>query len=101
MALESEIEATIKWVKEERSGTTEDSSEIVVEAEKNLLKLKREYNQLIRNYNKKCQKQGGRFKMKYLERIKFGDEFRRDWGILDQDMEEWVASIFFGLYFED
>ena len=97
MALESQIESIIKWVKEERSGTTEDSTLIVAEAEKKLLKLKREYNRLIRDYNKKMlsKNQGGRL----FKRIKFGDEAkpRREWQALDRNMEECIARILFVL----
>ena len=95
-----EIKATIKWVKEESPRGTEDRSEIVIETDKNLLNLKREYNQLVRNYNKKYQKQG-RFKLKRLERIKFDDEGeRQDWGELDENMLEWVTYMFYTYHLE-
>ena len=95
-----EIKATIKWVEEERPRGTQDRSEIVVETDINLMNLKREYNQLVRNYNKKYQKQG-RFRLKRLERIKFDDEVGLDWGELDKNMSEWVTYIFFTLHLEE
>ena len=94
-----EIKATIKWVKEESPRGTEDRSEIVIETDKNLMNLKREYNQLVRNYNKKYQKQG-RFKLKRLERIKFDDEVGLDWGELDKNMLEWVTYMFYTYHLE-
>ena len=76
VALESQIESIIRWVKKERSGsgTAQHSTLSVAEVEKKLLKLKQEYNRLIRDYNKKMlsKNQGGRL----FKRIKFGDEAR-------------------------
>ena len=95
-----EIKATIKCVEEGIPRGTQARSESVVETDINLMNLKREYNQMVRNYNKKYQKQG-RFRVKRLERIKFGDEQSKSWGELDKGMHEWVHYMFYTLYIEE
>ena len=99
VALESQIESIIRWVKKERSGlgTAQHSTLSVAEVEKKLLKLKQEYNRLIRDYNKKMlSKNQGR---RLFKRIKFGDEAnpRQERRVLDRNMEECIARILFVL----
>ena len=98
-----EIKATIKCVEEGIPRGTQARSESVVETDINLMNLKREYNQLVRNYNRKYQKHGGSIKLKRLERIKFGDEVGQigSWGKLDKGMHEWVHYMFYTLYLEE
>ena len=97
-----EIKAAIKKIEEEGEPRGSQSrSDDVIETDKSLMSLKREYDQMVRNYNKKYQKQG-RIRVKRLERVKFSDEVResKSWGELDKGMLEWVNYMFYTFYLD-
>ena len=97
-----EIKSTIKKIEEEREPRGSQSrSDDVIETDKSLMSLKREYDQMVRNYNKKYQKQG-RIRVKRLERVKFSDEIgeSKSWGELDQGMHKWVHYMFYTFHLD-
>ena len=97
-----EIKAAIKKIEEEGEPRGSQSrSDDVIETDKSLMSLKREYDQMVRNYNKKYQKQG-RIRVKRLERVKFSDEVgeSKSWGELDQGMHEWVRYMFYTFHLD-
>ena len=87
-----EIESTIKKIEEEKEPEGSQSrSEDVIETVKSLMNLKREYSQMVRNYNEKYKKDDG-IRVKHLQRVKFSDEIRasKSWGELDKGMLGWI-----------
>ena len=87
-----EIKSTIKKIEEEREPKGSQSrSKDVIETVKSLMNLKREYSQMVRNYNEKYKKDD-RIRVKRLQRVKFSDEIResKSWGELDKGMLGWI-----------
>ena len=92
-----EIESTIKKIEEERElKGSQSRSKDVIETVKSLMNLKREYSQMVRNYNEKYRKDD-RIRVKCLKRVKFSDEIResKGWGELDKGMLEWINYMYY------
>ena len=91
-----EIESTIRKIEEEKEPKGSQSrSEDVIETVKSLMNLKREYSQMVRNYNERYKKDDRiwvKHWVKHLQRVKFSDEIRasKSWGELDDGMLGWI-----------
>ena len=91
-----EIKAAIKKIEEEGEPRGSQSrSDDVIETDKSLMNLKREYSQMVRNYNERYKKDDRiwvKHWVKHLQRVKFSDEIRasKSWGELDNGMLGWI-----------